>query len=85
MVIFTFTDKSYKTFLHLEKNIKERIAGKLTELKNHPDIFSVLKVVTNLEPATYRLRIGNYRMLIMQKSENTFSILKLGHRREIYR
>lgn len=84
MIVFTFTDKSLKIFIKLEKKTRERIAEKLNKLKSHSDIFSVLKTVTNLEPATHRLKIGNYRLLLMQKSENEFLILKLGHRSEIY-
>ncbi len=84
MIVFTFTDKSLKIFIKLEKKTRERIAEKLEQLKSHLDIFSVFKTVTNLELATHRLRIGNYRLLLMQKSENEFLILKLGHRSEIY-
>ncbi len=85
MILFSFTEKSLKTFNSLEMNLKKRVTQKLEQLKSHTHIFSLLEVVVDFEPATHRLRIGNYRLLIMQKSEDNFLILKIGHRREIYR
>lgn len=88
MVIFTFTQNSQKTFLKLPKEAQTRIYKKLELLKIHPDIFSVLRRLSHFEPATHRLRIGTYRLILKQEEEKeestVFKILDVGHRREIY-
>lgn len=63
---------------------RKRIVKKLQALKNHPSIFSVLEPLHILEPATHRLRIGEYRLLISKKDAMCL-ILKIGHRRDVYK
>lgn len=89
MVKFIFSKEGYRKFSDLEKEIKDRIILKLKNLKNHPDIFSVLVKMKESNNSTHRLRIGNYRIILflkMQKVNNCeFIIVDLGHRREVYR
>ena len=89
MVTFIFTREAQKTFLQLPKTIQKRVVEKLEELKIHEDILSVLKRLTNFEPATHRLRVGMYRLILELKlhTENSFEflVLDLGHRKDIYR
>lgn len=88
MVTFVFTKQSEKIFKKLSATIQHRIVYKLSELKTHPDIFSVLKPLVNFHPATHRLRIGMFR-LILELKKNTkesieFWILDVGNRKDIY-
>lgn len=89
MVKFIFSKESYKKFSNLEKEIRDRIILKLQNLKNHPDIFSVLVKMKESDNSTHRLRIGNYRIILflkIQRGNNCeFIIVDLGHRKEIYR
>lgn len=89
MVYFIFTKTSEKDFKKLPINIQKRIVAKLKEIKTHPDIFSILKTIFEFEPATHRIRIGNYRLILelksQEKSNLKFRILKIGHRKEIYK
>ena len=89
MNTFTFTKEAEKTFLKLPKTIQKRIFEKLKELKTHDDILSILKRLTNFEPATHRLRIGMYRLILelkcQQKNDFEFWILDVGHRKDIHR
>lgn len=89
MVTFVFTKYAEKSFKKLPKNIQGRILGKLKELKNHSDIFSLLKRLVDFEPATHRLRIGQYRLILELgvHGENfcEFLILDAGHRKDIYK
>lgn len=75
--------------MKLPKTVQQRILEKLRELKTHDDIFSVLKRLTDFEPATHRLRVGNYRLILglqLQETEGcTFLVLDAGHRKDIYR
>ena len=89
MVIFIFTIEARKQFFAFPKNIQLRISRKLQELKKHIDIFALLKGLEDIPPSTHRLRIGSYRLLLVLKSNNdkntVFWVLKIAHRRDIYR
>ena len=88
MVNFVFTEYARKQFYKLPKDIQERINSKLQIVKNHFDIFAILKTTQELPPATHRLRIGNYRLLLFLKSNYDknviFLVLKIAHRRDVY-
>ena len=85
---FIFTKKAAKIFLKLEQNQQDRIRKKLLQLKEHEDIFSVLKTLKDFDPATHRLRVGNYRLILFLEKNTVedciFVILDLGRRDEIY-
>jgi mRNA-degrading endonuclease RelE of RelBE toxin-antitoxin system len=89
MVMFVFTKYAEKRFLKLPKSIQKRIIDKLKELKSHEDIFSILKLLNHFEPASHRLRIGSYRLILELKNQKEmdceFWILDIGHRKDIYR
>lgn len=89
MNTFVFTKKAEAIFLDLPKQIQRRILEKLRNLKSHSDIFSVLKNLHNFEPATHRLRVGDYRLILelrnRVKEDSIFWILDLGDRKEVYR
>jgi len=84
MVAFVFTRFAEKKFVKLDKSIRERITEKLTELKRKEGIDTVLKSLTNFEPATHRLRVGHYRLILQRTSKNDFLVLDVGHRSDIY-
>lgn len=83
MVVFTFSNVAHRQLKKFDPQTQKRIVHKLQELKNHPAILSVLEPVVNLIPATHRLRIGEYRLLLRTDDQNCL-ILKVGHRRDIY-
>ena len=69
----------------LDANVQKRILAKLEELKKHPSVLSVLEFLVDMEPATHRLRIGDYRALMKSEGDGIFTILKVGHRRDVYK
>lgn len=89
MVIFVFSKFADKRLKKLGKSEEDRIISKLQELKQHPDVLSILKPLHNFEPATHRLRIGNYRLILQiingGANRTEFFVLDVGHRRDIYR
>ncbi|MFH0769803.1 MAG: type II toxin-antitoxin system RelE/ParE family toxin [Candidatus Peregrinibacteria bacterium] len=85
MNTFCFTKKAKRLFLKWDAATQQRIREKLQELKKHPAIFSVLEPMIDMDPATHRLRIGDYRLLLRDENDGMFLVLKVGHRREIYR
>lgn len=86
---FIFTEKVKETFSKLEQHEQNRIVEKLQFLKDHHNISSVIKRIKYMDPATHRLRIGQNRLLLQlvrnDDSNHFFRILKIGHRREVYR
>ena len=69
----------------LDAGVQKRILAKLEELKNHPSVFSVLEFLVDMKPLTHRLRVGDYRALMKSEGDGIFTILKLGHRRDVYK
>lgn len=89
MVVFVFTKFAEKRLKKLGTSEQEHITKKLEELKFHSDVLSILKPLHHFEPATHRLRVGNYRLILqLEKSSGDrieFLVLDVGHRRDIYR
>jgi mRNA interferase RelE/StbE len=67
----------------LEKGIRKRIHTVLLELENIPRPHGVEKVKgTEL----LRTRVGDYRIIFyIDDKENKITVVRIGHRREIYR
>lgn len=88
MVLFVFTKQAEKEFTQLPQVTQQRVLKKLGSLKTHPDIISVLKPLHNFMPATHRLRVGDYRLILswqkQRKEQFEFLVLAVGHRRDIY-
>lgn len=64
--MFQFTKYSEKKFLKLDKNLQTILREKLEEIKATKNL-SQLNTLKNLEPATHRLRIGDYRLILEQQ------------------
>ena len=78
----TFTDTSRKQFRKLEKDVQERIITALERIRIRPESF-VKKLVG--DPG-YRLRVGDYRVILdIQESELVILVIKIGHRKNIYK
>ena len=82
--MFQFTKYSEKKFLKLDKNTQTLLTEKLIEIRESKN-FSQLNTLKNFEPATHRLRISDYRLILEQISPEEFLILDIGHRRDIYK
>lgn len=89
MVSFVFSDLARKRFLALPSGAAARLTEKLEKLKSHPDIFFVLRRLRDFGPATHRLRIGDYRLILQlikqERDELKFLVLDVGERKDIYR
>lgn len=77
-----YTHRAFKDIRKLPNNVKDRIKIGLEKLRDNP-----LALATKLVDETlgqYRYRIGDYRV-IFDIHGYDIVILKVGHRREIYR
>jgi mRNA interferase RelE/StbE len=73
-----------RTLDGLSKQIKERIIGALDRLAENPRHHGVTKL--EAEADLYRVRVGNYRVIYsIEDQQLVVLVLKIGHRREVYR
>jgi mRNA interferase RelE/StbE len=78
-----FVKSAEKELLHLNKSLGQRIFQKISLLINDPYGQNSQKLEGN---KGYRIRIGDYRVVYTIDNKNqTILIIKIGHRREIYR
>ncbi|MHC5933374.1 type II toxin-antitoxin system RelE family toxin [Nostoc sp.] len=79
-----FTKGANKQLKKLPSDIKERIDLKIEELAIEPRPVGVKKLAD--EESLYRIRVGGYRV-IYQIFDNILlvSVIKVKHRREVYR
>lgn len=84
MIKYRFTPKAFKEFKKLDLDIKRKILSKLDYFcsTDTPTVFS--KHLSDSIMGEYRFRIGDYR-IIFDADGDGIRILKIGHRREIYK
>jgi len=77
-----YTRRAAKDIRKLEADVKQRI-GK-TLLRYQKDPLQHAEKLTDPRLGTYRFRIGDYRV-IFDIEDSDIVILRVGHRREIYK
>ena len=78
-----FKKSAERELLSLEKPLAQRIFQKISSLKDNPLGGGSQKLEGG---KGYRIRIGNYRVVYtVEKRTKTLFIVKIAHRREIYR
>jgi mRNA interferase RelE/StbE len=76
-----FSEKAKKQLLSLEKPIQERIISALERIRIRPENY-ISKLVGD---SGYRLRVGDYRIIMDLDNENLrILVIKVGHRKNIY-
>jgi len=75
--------RALKEAARLPKQDRERLVTAVEELLENPDKGSALK---GLWVGLRRLRVGNYRVIyVLGDEESVIRIVRVGHRREVYR
>lgn len=77
-----FTQRALKDLKNIDKENQNRIASKLKEYANEP--LSYARKLIDPKIGNYRFRIGDYRIIFDIKNSNIV-ILRIGHRRNIYK
>ncbi len=73
-----------KELKKLDKQIIPRILQAVENLADNPYPPNSKKLIGS--DSIYRIRVGNYRIIYnIQSSVLTIEVIKIGHRREIYR
>ncbi len=68
----------------LETVIKNRLGKKLLQISKLDDIKPVVRQLTDSRIGSYRLRVGDYRVLFDLDATNIV-ILRIQHRKDVYR
>jgi len=77
-----FSDKARRQFKKLERETQERIISAIERVRIRPEAH-VTKLVG--DPG-YKLRVGDYRVIMdINKNKLMVLVLKIGHRRNIYK
>ena len=79
-----WTKKSVSEFQKLPLNVRKKIIEKLDFwfLSEYPMHFA--RQIIGVRPSQYRFRLGKYR-IIGAIEKNNFLILKIGHRKDVYK
>ncbi len=77
-----FTSRALKDLEAMDKDTQNRIAKKLKEYAENP--FKYARKLISPQIGTYRFKIGEYRVIFDIEKE-TIIILRIGHRKNIYK
>lgn len=77
-----YTRTAFKDIQKLDSVSRKKIKKKIEEYSDKPLIYS--KKLINSSIGTYRWRAGNYR-IVFDVDKDKIIILRIGHRREIYK
>ncbi|MCX5919219.1 MAG: type II toxin-antitoxin system RelE/ParE family toxin [Deltaproteobacteria bacterium] len=77
-----YTQRSIRDIEKLDPKIKKRLGKVLLRYKEEPLRFA--EKLSDSKLGTYRFRIGDYR-IIFDIEDNEIVVLRVGHRKEIYK
>jgi mRNA interferase RelE/StbE len=77
-----YTQKAVRDIDSLDAGVKKRIGATLLRFKDNP--LQYAERLTDPELGGYRFRIGDYRV-IFDIEGNDIVVLRVGHRKEIYK
>ena len=81
---YVFKGKSDQEFSKLSREVQMQIMKKMEFFMTSPDPLRFAERLNNFELGEYRFRIGDYRVSF-DVEDNTAKILKVGHRKNMYR
>lgn len=76
-----FSDNARKQLEKLERAVQERIVKALERIRIRPEAY-VVKLVGE---TAYKLRVGDYRLILdIYQEKLLVLVIKVGHRRNVY-
>ncbi len=79
-----FTPRAQRDFSALDKTVQQRLRRQIDRLRETPFPPGVIKL-HEVEPF-YRIRVGDYRLIYQVEAHQlVIVVVKIGHRREVYR
>ena len=77
-----YTQRAVRDINKLETNFKERIGKALLRYQANP--FKYAEPLSDSDLGSYRFRVGDYR-IVFDVEVDKIIILRVGHRKEIYK
>lgn len=81
---YSFKGKSIEEFSNLPRKVQLQIKNKLEFFMSAQDPLRFAEHLTDFDLGEYRFRIGDFRVSF-DVENNTAKILKVGHRKDIYK
>ncbi len=79
-----FSRKAKRQFLDLPANVRKRLASPIDALAGNPRPRGAKRLSATED--FYRIRVGDYRILYaIEHHELVVLVVKLGHRKDVYR
>ncbi len=84
--IVEFTPRAEKAVKRLDRSVRKRVFDKLREIQGADDPRDFLKSMTGPLTGMFRLRVGDYRVIVDIQEDERCVILALdvGHRSVVY-
>mgnify|MGYP002754024853 FL=1 len=80
-----FTPRAKKALSQLDRSVQKRVVGKLQEIQGADDPRDFLKPMTGPLTGMFRLRVGDYRVIVdIQDERCVILALDVGHRSVVY-
>ena len=79
-----FTEEAHKDIKKLDVTVQRQLHKKFLFFQNVDDIKVVAKKLNNHKAGEYRLRVGSLRV-IFDLHKHTLIILRVQHRKDVYR
>ena len=80
-----FTPRAEKALKQLDRSVRKRVLGKLREIQRADDPRDFLKSMTGPLTGMFRLRVGDYRVIVDIQDECCVILaLDVGHRSVVY-
>ena len=83
--IFDYTKKAKDDIQDLNPEIRNRLGKKILFFESLEEIKSHCKKLENPEDGEYRLRIGDYRLIIHITEGNKIIVHKVEYRKDVYK
>ena len=77
-----YTQRAVKDIARLDAAVKKRLGATLIRFTDNPHNYA--ERLTNSELGCYRFRMGDYRVIVDIEG-NDIVVLRVGHRKEIYK
>lgn len=79
-----FSENAFRQISKFDKKTQKRISDKLDFYLSQNDPLEFAEHLTDHQFGDWRFRVGEYRVLF-DVEKNTIILLKIGHRKEIYK
>ncbi|WP_136314232.1 type II toxin-antitoxin system RelE family toxin [Actinomyces procaprae] len=84
--IVELTPRAENSLRRLDRSVQVRVVGKLREIQGADDPRNFLKPTTGPLKGFFRLRVGNYRVIVDVQDERCVILaIDVGHRSTVYR